>query len=94
MSKRAVSGEFGGLDAIEKAGLEAALNRCRALARQIDRKLRTNRPEHFIDELSLADVCSSLERAANVLRQKTQHSVKTPASVVKRSQARNHQRHR
>jgi hypothetical protein len=36
MSKRAVSDEFDGLDAIEKAAMEAALNRCRVLATQIE----------------------------------------------------------
>jgi len=35
MSKRAVSDEFDGLDAIEKTAVEAALNRCRVLAGQI-----------------------------------------------------------
>jgi len=32
MSKRAVADEFDGLDAIEKAAVEAALKRCRVLA--------------------------------------------------------------
>jgi hypothetical protein len=60
MSKRAVADEFDGLDTIEKAAVEAALNRCRVLAGQIESKLRNKRPEHFVDELSLADFCASL----------------------------------
>ena len=54
----------------------AALNRCRALAAKIANELRNNRPEHFVDKLSLADIHASLERAADVL------------STVKGSQAR------
>jgi hypothetical protein len=56
MSKRAVSDAFDGLDAIEKAAVEAALNRCRVLAGQIESKLRHKRPEHFFDELSPLDL--------------------------------------
>jgi hypothetical protein len=82
MSKRAVSDAFDGLDAIEKAAVEAALNRCRVLAGQIESKLRHKRPEHFVDEFSLADIHASLERAAEVL------------STVKGSQARGRQRRR
>jgi hypothetical protein len=74
MSKRTVSDEFDGLDAIEKAAIEAALNRCRALARQIESKLRNKRPEHFVDKLSLADFCVSVERAADILKQKGDRS--------------------
>jgi hypothetical protein len=48
MSKRAVSDEFDRLDAIEKAAVEAALNRCRVPADQIESKLRHKRPEHFV----------------------------------------------
>jgi glutathione S-transferase len=62
MSKRAVSDEFDGLDPTEKAAIKAALNRCRALVRQIESKLRNKRPEHFVDKLSLADFCASVER--------------------------------
>ena len=59
--------EFDGLDATEKAGIEAALNRCRDLAAQIASELRNKRSDH-VDKLSLADLCASLERAADVLR--------------------------
>jgi hypothetical protein len=62
-----MSDEFDGLDATEKAGIGAALNRCRALAAKIANELRNKRPEHFVDKLSLADVHASLERAAFVL---------------------------
>jgi len=67
MSGRPMSDEFDGLDATEKAGIGATLNRCRALAAKIGNELRNKRPEHFIDKLSLADVHASLERAADVL---------------------------
>ena len=71
-----MSDEFDDLDATEKADIEAALYRCRALAAKIANELRNKRPEHFVDKLSLADVHASLERAADVL------------STVKGSQAR------
>ena len=60
----------------EKAGIGAALNRCRALAAKIANELRNRRPEHFVDMLLLADIRASLERAADAL------------STVKGSQAR------
>jgi hypothetical protein len=59
--------EFDGPDAMEKAGIGARLNRCRALAAKIGNELRNKRPEHFVDRLSLADVHAFLERAADVL---------------------------
>jgi hypothetical protein len=67
MSERLMSDEFDGLDATEKAGVGAALNRCRVLAAKIANELRNKRPEHFVDQLSLAEVHASLERAADVL---------------------------
>jgi hypothetical protein len=67
MSASSMSDEFDGLDATEKAGIGATLNRCRALATKIANELRNKRPEDFIDKLSLADVHASLERAADVL---------------------------
>ena len=45
-----MSHQFGGLDATERAGIEAALNKCRGLAAQIARELRNKRPEHFVDK--------------------------------------------
>jgi hypothetical protein len=81
--------EFDRLDATEKAGIEAALNRCRDLAAQIASELRNERPEHFVDKLSLADLCASLEHAADVLGQKGRRPVEnTPAPVEKGSSAR------
>jgi len=62
------------LSAIEKAGPEAALNRCRALARQIQSDLLNKKPDQFVNALSLADLQVSLERAASVLEQKIQCS--------------------
>jgi hypothetical protein len=66
--ERIMSDEFdGGLDATEKATMGLALNRCRALATKIANELRGKTPEHFVDNLSLADICASLERAADLL---------------------------
>jgi hypothetical protein len=65
-----MSDEFDGQDAMEKAGIGATLNRCRALASKIGNELRNKRPEHFVDKLSLADFHASLEHAAGVLEQK------------------------
>src|SRR5215475_13661662 len=67
MPERIMSDEFDGLHATEKAGIGAALNRCRALAAKIANELRYKRPEHFVDKLSLADVHASLECTADVL---------------------------
>jgi hypothetical protein len=90
-----MSDDFDSLDATEKAAVEAALNRCRALAVQIQSKLRKTRPKHFVDELALADFYASLQRAADVLGQKTRQSGdNTSAPAVKGSQARGRQRHR
>jgi hypothetical protein len=58
---------------IERTGTEAALNRCRELARQLQAELSDKRGDHFIDVMSLADFQVSLERAAFVLEQKVQH---------------------
>jgi hypothetical protein len=75
-----MSGEFDNLAEIEKAAVEAALNRCRVLAGQIEGLLRNKRPEHFVDKLSLADFYASLAHAAGIIGQKGQRSVaKTPA---------------
>jgi hypothetical protein len=63
--------EFYGLDATEKAGIRAVLIRCRVLAAKIANELRTKRPEHFVDKLSLADFHASLERSANILGQQS-----------------------
>jgi hypothetical protein len=85
--------EFDGLDPTEKAGIEAALNRCRALAAQIESELGNMRRGHFVDNLSLAEFYASLEHAADVLGQKSRRSVETaPAPMVKGSQAQH--RHR
>ena len=84
-----MSDDFDSLDATEKAGIGAALNRCRALAAQIARELRNKRPEHFVDKLSLADFYASLEHAADVIGQKDLQPVEnTPAHVEKCSRTR------
>ena len=82
MWERIMSDEFDGLDATEKAGIGATLNRCRALATKIANELRNKRPEQFVDKSSLADLYASLEHAADVL------------GAVKGSQARGRQRRR
>ena len=46
-----MSDEFDGLDATEKAGIGAALNRCRVLAAKIANELRNKKREHFVDKL-------------------------------------------
>jgi hypothetical protein len=58
------------LSEIEKVGTDAALNRCRELARQIQSGLLNKQPDNFVDILSLADLQVSLERAASVLEHK------------------------
>jgi glutathione S-transferase len=79
-----MSDEFHGLDAREKAALEAALKRCRALAGQIESILRNER-RHFVDEVSLADFYACLERAAGVLGQTARQSA--PAGKGRRRRA-------
>jgi len=82
MSASSMSDDFDGLDASEKAGIGATLNRCRALASKIGNELRNKRAEQFVDKSSLADLYASLEHAADVL------------GAVKGSQARGRQRRR
>jgi hypothetical protein len=77
-----MSDEFDSLDVIEKAAVESALIRCRVLAAKIANELRNKKREHFVDQLSLADIHSSLEHAADVL------------STVKGSRAQCPHRHR
>jgi len=77
-----MSDEFDSLDVIEKAAVETELNRCRVLAAKIANGLRNKKPEHFVDRWFLADIHSSLERAADVL------------STLKDSQVQGPYRHR
>jgi glutathione S-transferase len=72
-----VSREFQSPDATEKAAVEAALNKCRALAAQIKSELRNK--ERLVDKASLADFHAALERAAWVLEQ----TIHTPTSTAK-----------
>ena len=69
-----MSDKFGSLDANERAAVESTLYRCRALVGRIGEELRKKKPEHFVDERSLADLHASLERAADVLSTVTQCS--------------------
>jgi hypothetical protein len=88
-----MSDAFDNIDANEKAAVESTLYRCRALVGRIGEELRKKKPEHFVDKLSLADLCASLERAAWVLEQKGRQPVaNTPASMVKDFQKRHPQR--
>jgi hypothetical protein len=66
---------------VEKAAVENVLTRSRVLAAKIANELRNKKPEHFVDEFSLADIYYSLEHVANVL------------SAVNGSQAQHPQRH-
>jgi hypothetical protein len=68
MSGAQLSDEFDNLDAIEKAAVEAALDRCRALVDRIVSELR--KPKHFDDVVSLADFLASLEHAARILERR------------------------
>jgi hypothetical protein len=87
-----MSDEFDNLDANEKAAVESTLYRCRALVGRIGEELRKKKPEHFVDERSLADFHASLERAAWVLEQQSRLSVENaPDAVVKGSQVRDRQ---
>jgi hypothetical protein len=61
MSFKIMSDEFDSLDATEKAAIRATLIRCRVLAAKIANEFRNERPEHFVDKLSLADLYASLE---------------------------------
>jgi hypothetical protein len=64
-----MSDELDSLDEREKAAVEAALDRCRALAGQIEIKLHNMSPKHFANKVSRADFRASLERAAYSHRQ-------------------------
>jgi hypothetical protein len=77
-----MSDEFDRLRGIEKVAVESVLNRSRVLAAKIANELRNKRPEHFVDERSLADIYYSLEHVADVL------------SAVNGSQAQHPQRDR
>jgi hypothetical protein len=59
--------EFHRLDAIERATTKAALDRCRALADQVERELLKKGAEDFQSLTLLADFQASLESAAEVL---------------------------
>jgi hypothetical protein len=63
------------LSEIEKLGTDAALDRCRDLASQVQSQLK-NLACHTVDIQSLADFQVSLERACLVLAQKSRHSPK------------------
>ena len=69
-----MSDKFKSLDANEKAALQSTLYRCRALVGRIGEELRKKKPEHFVDERSLADFHASLEHAASVLDRQRQLS--------------------
>ena len=80
-----MSHEFDGLDTTEKAGIRSTLIRCRVLAAKIANELRNKRPEHFVDDLSLADIHASLEHAADVLGQKADRRDNTPLTLERGS---------
>ena len=74
----------------EKAAAESTLYRCRALVSQMGEELRKKKPEHFVDERSLADFHAFLERAAWVL----ERTIHAPTSTAKGLQEGSRQRHR
>jgi hypothetical protein len=56
------------LFAIEKRGVEGALDRCRVLVEQINRDLRGKKFGYFVNDLtSFADFQVSIERVASLL---------------------------
>jgi glutathione S-transferase len=69
-----MSDEFDSLDETEKAAVDAAVNKCRALADQIESILRNERRE-FVEEDSLADLYAALKCAAKILEQKRRQPV-------------------
>jgi len=85
-----MSDKFERLDANEKAAVESTLYRCRALVGRIGEELRKKKPEHFVDEKSLADFHAALERAAWILEQ----TIHTPTPTAKGLQKGSRQRHR
>jgi hypothetical protein len=87
-----MSDKFKSLDANERAALESTLYRCRALVGRIGEELRKKKPEHFVDERSLADFHDALEHAASVLEQTIQDNAAT--STAKGLQEGSRQRHR
>ena len=80
-----MSDKFGSLDANEKAAVESTLYRCRALVGRIGEKLRKKKPEHFVDEKSLADFHVALERAAWVLEQQKRQTQTLPPTHSRRA---------
>ena len=79
-----MSDKFGSLDANEKAALESTLYRRRALVGRIGEELRKKKPEHFVDERSLADLHASL----------LEQTIHTPTSTAKDLQEGSRQRRR
>ena len=71
-----MSEDFDSLSLTEKAALKAALDRCRALADQIEGMLRN--AEQPGERALLADLYVSLKRAAKLLEQKRRQPVHKP----------------
>jgi hypothetical protein len=71
-----LSEDFDSLSLTEKAALKAALDRCRALADQIEGMLRN--AEQPGERALLADLYVSLKRAAKLLEQKRRQPVHKP----------------
>jgi hypothetical protein len=81
MSGRTMSEEFDSLDANQKAALKGALIRCRALMGRIESALCNKKPEHFVDELTLADFYASLGRVTDILGQKGRRGPKAMTDI-------------
>ena len=65
--------EFDTLDGTEKAAIQGALNRCRALVDKVARKLGEKKSKDFANASLLADFQASLEHAAEVLERESRH---------------------
>ena len=72
--------QYDALDVTEKAAMEGALNRCRALVDKIVSELCEKKSGDFVSILSLADFQASLEHAAEVLEQKADSPPKKRAA--------------
>jgi hypothetical protein len=57
------------MSAIDKRGVQGALDRCRLLADQIESDLHSKNAKQFINLWELADFQAALEHAASVLEQ-------------------------
>jgi hypothetical protein len=73
---------------VVRDGQPAGARKQSGLAAQIVSELSNKKHKHFVDKLLLADVCASLEHAADVLGRKSRQSAENAsAPTVRGSQA-------